>query len=207
MSESNAQWLRAGFAALRTSEPRPDPVAPETVWAAAHGDADLETTQALLDRMVHDPDLAEEWRIALADRQDNTERPSRRPWGPSPYIAAAVAIAAAVVVWVIPHRPTLEAINVDSGTPGTYRGDPDTPGWVVERDGGRLRWMAVEGARTYRVRVLTEDFQLVLETRTTSPEVELPAGARDGQLRWEIDAVRADGTVARRGSGDVVKSR
>lgn len=205
MSESDVQWLRAGFAAQRSAEPMADPVDPETIWAAAHGEADRETTEALIDRMVRDPDLAEEWRIAIAARdQAEVITPAASRWGASPFIAAAVAIAAAVVLWVIPRQPGPEVIEVDSGTPGTYRGDPDAPrAWTLEREGDRLRWESVEGARLYRVRVMTPDFRVILDTRTNAAEVQLPPDAVAGALRWEIDAVRADGSVARRGSGEI----
>lgn len=57
--------LRDAFATAVMSEGDGEPVPSETIWRALDGDLSPELSQELADRLAHDPDLRQEWRLAM----------------------------------------------------------------------------------------------------------------------------------------------
>lgn len=57
--------LREAFTDAELNDTAVEPVPSETIWQALDGDLSPERSEALADRLVHDPILRQEWRLAM----------------------------------------------------------------------------------------------------------------------------------------------
>lgn len=209
MSEpADAERLRRAFQALADGggEPSGEPVDDDAIWRAVTGEASLDERRAVLEEVARNPAAAESWRLALElEREigEAGERPStpvvpvgRRLWQSLSAVAATVALAAGVSMWLEPDPEVTPvyrdpaAATITSLTPET---EPQPRHDVV------LRWSDVGAGTRYTVRVLTEGLEPLLTLEElTLPEarlpadrmVELPPGTR---LLWQVEARTPDG--------------
>lgn len=202
---NTTDWLRKGFEGMRVDSEVGPPLDPETIWAAAHGELDAEQTAAIVDRMARDPDLAEEWRLARA------ETPASQPalssvvtpkrWRRFAYAASTLAAAAAVLLWV---RSRDDGLGPDGGTdPGVYRGSEAGDTFGFEPTEGGVEWDAIDGAATYRVRLLDSNFEVVFEEQTDQGSLAVPRNALERATRWELDALGSNGRSVAEHSGSL----
>jgi hypothetical protein len=98
--------------------------------------------------------------------------------------AAAVAVAAALVLWW--RLP---------GEPETLRGGPDRAVELIE-PAPPLRWQPVDGATRYRVEVFTADGHAVWTRELATTSVPWPADQRPGTYRWRVTALGTAGELA-----------
>jgi hypothetical protein len=193
-----ARWRTAFTTAPRRGEARVDP---GRIWSAVHGELPPEETAALAAEMAGDPGLAAEWSLAVKARDalaqvadDERRGPRRRVWAGA--ALASFAAAAAALLW---WRPAPDG-------PAVYRdGDRQTwghsPAEVTSLGEPVLRWTATDGARRYRVRLMTAALEVVEERETSEPALELPAAARERlapMFAWQVEAFAADGAMLSR---------
>lgn len=191
-----ARWRAAFTTAPRRGEARVDP---GRIWSAVHGELPPEETAALAAEMAGDPGLAAEWSLAVKARDalvepagDERRGPRRRAWAGA--VLASLAAAAVVLLW---WRPAPDG-------PAVYRdGDRQTwghsPAEVTNLGEPVLRWTAIEGARRYRVRLMTAWLEVVEERETSAPALDLPARERLAPVfAWQVEAFAADGAVLSR---------
>ncbi len=206
MSDRDLDRLRRAFASgdPPAEAPGPSP-SPEEVWRAAAGELDPARTRELAERLVDDPQLAREWRIALdlvreergAAAGDTV--PFRTRWRRPLLAAAASALIAlgTAAMWHLarPRAPVYRAAD----RPGieAVAGDRE----ALPRDVFVLRWSPIEGATAYRVTVSDARLELVHEQdgiRATSlhvPPEDLESVAAGERVLWQVTAVTDDGTT------------
>ena len=197
--ERLGQALESGAGQVGSGD---EPVPPGRIWDAVKGRLTPEEVAALVDRAARDPELAADWRLAVAVQR---ERQSEAADGVTAFprwrwrrvvLAAAAVLALVVAVPVV--RQHLGGREVQ------YRGES---GGVIQRleptwsaDGGLvLRWQCtLPGAR---FDVLVSDDALhtlaaaeALEgTSFTVPASKLHGLAPGAQIFWQVTAVTPDG--------------
>jgi hypothetical protein len=180
-------------AALRAHAATDESVDAGRIFDAVHGRLAPEERQAVVEELLRDPVAAESWRLAQELAPDEpSERPATRgvyTWVP---VAAAAMLALALGwqwmdPWRTPETPAYRSAEQRRIASALPEGAP------LPRSQAVLKWTAIEGAR-YRVRVLTEQLQLIEEVADVrSPEYALspdtlarfPSGAR---LFWQVEA-------------------
>lgn len=197
---SDVEWLRDAFAQRPRSEsPEQAPTA-EEIWDAVNAEADPADVEALVARAVEDPELAEEWRMAVHAKQamDATDQAPHEPENQSRawlWVVAAAAAAAVVFALTRPSPPAPEDTTpqVRGGPADNIWGiDPSEP--TVDRT---LKWNAVEGARGYRVQLFDERLGPLYESpELSSPQFEIPPEL-SGTLRWQVQALLESGETRR----------
>ena len=201
MSEQDdreTQWLRDAFAQRPATDDDEDAVEAERLWDAVGGALDGEQTAALADRIAADPRLAEEWRLAIAAREEmagsedvleSDVAPRSMGWG---WLVAAAA--AVVLVWaVVPSQtsPTEELLAPQ------VRGGDDAKEWGAASEGRVLRWDAVPGSIGYRVLLFGPDMTPLHETAPLEvPKAVVPESIR-GAVFWRIEVELQDRTTQR----------
>lgn len=205
MSDPSLDRLRRAFASLdaRSDEPGPSP-SPEAVWRAAAGELDPAATRELADRLVDDPELAREWRLALEliceQRGGAGDVVPAHPRWRRPLLAVAASaliVLGAAAVWrtTRPSAPVYRAVGAAPVV--AVAGDGET----LPRDAFVLRWSTVEGARRYRVSVSDAGLDLLHESdglRSTSlrvPPDDLDRVADGAHVLWQITAVTEEGAT------------
>lgn len=201
--------LRADFASTDArSDTSAEPIEPERIWAAVHGELAPEECVTIIDRLHKDPALALEWRLALALREGESKAASRAANGGRYWVIGALALAAASVLLIVLPRdgstPRSSGVEVDSGQ--TLREaeldaaiqselvEPSLPAAAFE-----LRWTAVPGALRYELQVTTQALDPVFTARDLSdnralvPASELELLAPGTELIWRVTAVMPDG--------------
>ena len=195
--QSNDDALKAAFQALgETSQSEISAADLDLIWRAVSGELPASERRDLVDRTATDPALAEAWRVARELRQaEGDARPaaSHTPpaWRRSWLAAAAVLLIGAAVAVVFRLSPSREE---------TFR---DADHYVVEalvqadaalpRNAFRLRWRPGPPESRYRVRVTTEDLQvLTAVSDLTVPELVvnpalLSTVAPGSRVLWQVD--------------------
>ncbi len=179
-----------------------EPVPPGRIWDAVEGRLAPEEVADLAERAARDPELAADWRLAVAVQRERqagtggrvTAFPRRRWRGL--VLAAAAALALVVAVPVIrQHLATREV---------QYRGEA---GEAIRRlesawtaDGGMvLRWACTLPGARFDVLVSDEHLHTLaaaeaLEgTSFTVPAPKLHGLAPGSQILWQVTAVTPDG--------------
>jgi len=142
-------------------------------------------------------------REAAKDSARPASRAVRRRHTPTWGLAAAAVVILAVAVTLLARRsvapPLPPPVDGPTATRGSLVEVLDPVGEVAEVPAA-LRWVAVAGARAYRVRVLEVDDVVVWEATVGAAETPLPettrSGLRRGVLyRWRIEALDARGRV------------
>lgn len=196
LNEREVEWLRDAFAERSPDADVEHPVAPERLWDAVGGELDGEQAAALVDRIAAEPALAEEWRLAVAARQemeradaDETVDDEPRSMGWGWLIAAAAAV---VLVWAV--MPEGAAPTEPSTTP-QIRGGADGAQWGATSEARTLRWEAVPDAIGYRVLVFGPDMTPLHETASSqAPEATVPESIR-GPAFWRVEVELRDRSV------------
>jgi hypothetical protein len=176
----------------------------DRIWLAVSGELPPEDRRELVDRMASNPASAEAWRVAhelwQASRAhtDVVIAPDRMMRWPSNWLLAAAtfAIATTIAVASLFNTPPADEFRASSGYIVSSLVQAETP---LPRDAFRLRWTpGPEGSR-YRVRVTTEDLQ-VLATAAELTVAELvvqPAAlarlSDGGSVFWQVDVMLPSG--------------
>ncbi len=197
--------LRHGFQSLaETATGEVSPADLAAVWSAVQGDLPPETRRALVDRLATEPALAEAWRIAHALEAPDASAPvapdapavfppSRRSW-PAPWLAAAAVVILGVSAVVL--VPRLRESAPVLRQPGVAEVESLLiPSAAIARDAFELRWTAGPPGSRYRVRVTTEDLQVLAEvTDLDAPVFRVPASTLAGVpagaiIFWQVDVM------------------
>ncbi len=195
--QSNDDTLKAAFQALgETSHGEISAADLDLIWRAVSGELPATERRELVDRTATDPALAEAWRVARELRQaagHTTPAAVHTPsvWRRSWLAAAAVLLIGAAVAIVFRMSPSRDE---------TFR---DADHYVVEplvqadatlpRNAFRLRWRPGPPESRYRVRVTTEDLQvLTAVSDLTVPELVvdpalLSSVAPGSRVLWQVD--------------------
>jgi hypothetical protein len=196
--------LRAAFQALgETSHGEISAADLHLIWRAVSGELPADERRELVDRTATEPALAEAWRVARELRlaagdpaPDAVRSPSR--WRSSWLAAAAVLLIGAAITVVFRLSP--------ASREETFR---DADHYVVEplvqdeatlpRNAFRLRWRPGPPDSRYRVRVTTEDMQVV----TTASDLMVPelvvdpallsSVAPGSRVLWQVDVTLPGG--------------
>ncbi|MEM8960049.1 MAG: hypothetical protein AAGD38_01100 [Acidobacteriota bacterium] len=193
----------------RTDSADEPPVPAETVWDAVTGKLPLAERRRLIDRMVRDPQLAEEWRLAMAVAGSATEvsgsidhdTPSRRTggkllsWPRRGGVLAGLAAAAMVMIAIL--------LPYDSSDTVVYRGDDVVAavdaGEPIDRNDAVLRWRGPEEAARYEVVVTSLLLDEIYRARElTGNEVRIPAEAFadvEDAILWQVIVYDEEGSV------------
>lgn len=203
----DADALRRAFA---HAPPRPsgDPVDADALWEAVQGEAGPEAVAALADRMSHDADLGEDWRLAqafaraaaedeaTADAREQDEGEPALP--PSGVVAAqpanhgdyrwwgAVAVVVAAAVLLVVAWPRGGPSPYEPGDDGQMRGGMGAIHAVqgegeVPRGEVVLEWSPVPEAVRYELVVSTPQLEPRLElTELELPRATVPARVLEG---------------------------
>jgi hypothetical protein len=189
--------LKAAFQALgEASHAAISAADVELIWRAVSEDLPADERRELVDRMSADPALAEAWRVARELRQASGGAApgavrARSAWPRSWLAAAAVLLIGASIAIVFRLSPSREE---------TFR---DADHYVVEplvqadatlpRNAFRLRWRPGPPESRYRVRVTTEDLQVL----TDVPDLPVPelvvdpallsSVAPGSRVLWQVD--------------------
>lgn len=198
--EPEVEWLRDAFAQRSAANAASPPVEPEEIWDAANGDAEAEQVSALASKVVDDPALAEEWRMAIhateamsaSDNAPHQEERSGRAWLWMIAAAAAVAVAVALARTSAPD---------DEAPSGQVRGGEAENVWGVDPTKAvserTLRWTPIDDARAYRVQLFDERLEPLHESaELTAPQFEIPPNIH-GPLRWQVHALLKSGRTER----------
>lgn len=195
--------LRRAFTAPGGIPPRPeDCPAPETLWAAIHGELPPGPLREVVDHIATCPACAEDWRLAVeveraaaraepAGQAADAAAPLLRPrrWGGlAPYLSAAAAIVLVVVGLELGRHPE----------PPVLRGQKPVvsrleEGQALSRSHCLLVWSGPEKA-TYDVEVHTLiGQQLALAHGLTAmqylvPEASLATIPPATRLEWQVTA-------------------
>lgn len=118
---------------------------------------------------------------ALMMRARDLVEPAKRSsgfgwrWATGSALAACMAILLVVLVRT-PKQPPAEAVRATVPPATSLRLVAPEEGAGVSREAVEFRWQAVEGALSYRVRLLTDDGSMVWETQTAETHISPPAG-------------------------------
>ena len=199
--ERLAEALTSGSCSASPAEP----VSAETIWRAMEGELPPAEVEALADRAARDPDLAAEWRLAVAakrlrDRSASTNVREFRPRLWRPWI---LSLAAAIMVLAV-GLPVL--LHHTASRQPAFRGLPPSPIERVAPDESAvssghlvLQWTcSIEGAR-YEVEVSDSSLRPVAKaTDLKEPRFQVPADALrnfapGAMILWRVWAVTQDG--------------
>jgi len=207
--------LREAFAA-GTGRPAPEACpAPGRLWEAAAGDLPADELRTVVDHLAECPDCSEEWRLALAVREETEERvrhpepaaaPSAR-WSALPRTVRQWAAAAAVAVIGLGLAGVWWSQQQGPDGPAVYRDAEDVAiesllpeGEPLSREEPVLHWSAGPEGSTYDVLVSTEDTaDFVAEaTGLAEPEYRLPDEALESlpsgaTIFWQVEATTPEG--------------
>jgi len=184
-------WLRSLWSHLAGSPASAgEPVDPQRIWQAARGELDPEATRVLLERASRDPDLAREWRLAMAvDAID---------WAPvTPPVGERVGEAArAALDWLLPEGPGAFGLRWQVagvlGAPKVRPGDRFQVhiGPVEDPEGRRIVVLAQRRTAWEVVFPVTAEEDLALtelpQSADGSRTLDLLAGEPAGRQRWAV---------------------
>lgn len=188
---------------------------PGRLWDGAAGELPADELRAVVDHLAGCPDCSEEWRLALAVREESEEqvlRPERAAapaagWGALPRTARRWAAAAAVAViglglagvwWSQQQVPDGPAVYRDAEEATIESLLPE--GERLSREDPVLRWSAGPEGSTYSVLVSTEDMagSVAEATGLSEPEYRLPDEALEAlpsgaTIFWQVEATTPEG--------------
>jgi hypothetical protein len=210
--DEETEALRRAFTAPGGIPPHPESCpAPETLWAAVHGELPPGALRDVVDHIASCPACAEDWRLAVeaereatpADHGDLSDRAlapvlrSRRWGGLTPYLSAAAAIVLVVIGLQLGRHPDQPLLRGQKPVVSLLK-----EGQALPRNHCLLVWSGPEKA-TYDVEVHTLiGQQLALAHGLTAtqylvPESSLAAIPPGTRLEWQVTAT-VPGEAARR---------
>lgn len=170
------------------------------------GELASDEAQALAGRLIDDPELGLQTRVAAAlmeaRREEEMSTPvrtresggSRWPW------AVGFAVAAAALVAVFVRPPTLDSTDDSGIRSGSFQAlEPTKPSASLPRDGFALEWTGGPTSAVYDLFVTTAELVPVYQARELSQARKVvPAAALDGfksgtKFLWRVVAVTRDG--------------
>jgi hypothetical protein len=201
MNDREIEDLRRAFTAPGGTPPRPeDCPAPETIWAAVHGELPPGPLREVVDHTATCPACAEDWRLAVVAEREaapaaevNVGRAAPPLLYPRRWIRLApLAAAAAAIVLLVVGLPLVH----HDGEP-TYRGQEKVvsqleKGEVLPRGNCLLVWKGPRGA-TYEVEVRTLTGTILTKGGIHTLHYQVPesklADIRPGtRLEWQVTA-------------------
>ena len=127
------------------------PVEPEQIWQAATAELPPVEVERLTDRILVDPELLQEWRIARelrAELAPGAAQPRRRRSAPILALAAALVLAAAVGVLWRASGPVGPPVSVVRGSEQQLASQVPE-GAALPRGGFLLRWAPAPPGSSY----------------------------------------------------------
>ncbi len=165
---------------------------PETLGALARGEYAGNDREALLDRVLADPDQAAEFHF-LHDVGRRRELPRRSWWAGS----RGLALAAGGLFAIFAGTQLIRAVPDDplrSGARITLH-EPSADARIPPGDSITFTWSPVAGAVEYEVNVAAADGTELL--RAARPDTSFRGTVPAGADTWWVSARRADGTTER----------
>lgn|GEM_PF-1901828 len=203
------EWLRIGLrAADQQGRARKDAPDPELLWRAYQGELPAAQAVDVIDAAAREPGGHEELAllVALHDELGATGTPKEAPTSRG-WMIAAVAIAAALLVWVL--RPADPSTEVELGDAEYRSGQPDILRSLVPSDAALpadafdLRWEGLSGECTYRLRASTAELEVLFDRGgLDEPAVRIPATAladapSGAIILWQAEVRCEDGRTGR----------
>lgn len=195
MMPADDATLRALYARLisrRAGQPDAPPVPVETIHALAAGTHTGSDREALLDTVLADPAMREEFRF-FRDVQREGPRASgfrlARWVGP---LALAASVIVVVTLGTRVRNGDREPLRGGDAAPAIVSPGATAPAGLV-----RFTWHPVPGAETYVLEVSRDDGGAVVRTTTTDTTVLAALTASPDTLRWWLTVHRDDGRVER----------
>lgn len=184
----------------------PDQVDPALIWDAAQGDLPPDQVASLADRAAADPELAADWRLAVAFSCERKQAGGGRilaflPRGRrmrAALLAAAAVIALAVILPAVRHRLGPTQISYRGAVSGpitageaTLPEEPDDP--LV------LRWSCTVETVSFQI-VLSDENLVILGNTTGLTEARFSVQAKTlkklppgSVILWQVFALTPDG--------------
>jgi hypothetical protein len=185
----------------------PDCPNDDTIWKAAHGEADAGTTASVLDHVASCAACTESWHMArtITAEAGVRKRAVVLPFHRRPAIWTLGAVAAGIVLVALFFPTILDRRGIDPGDEFRVVGsvtvesllDEGTP---VPRDGVILRWGGAPEGTLYTVEVADGNLEVLARSRSLEQaEYRVPAEALAGlpagvTVYWRVEAVLPDST-------------
>jgi hypothetical protein len=176
----------------------------DQIWLAVSGELPAGDRRGLVDRMASDAACAEAWRAAHELWQASQAHagvmvaPDRMGRWPSRWLLAAATFLIATSIGVVSllDKPPADEFRASPGYIVSSLVQAETP---LPRDGFRLQWTpGPEGAR-YRIRVTTEDLQVLATASdlTVAEFIVQPTAlarlSNGSSVFWQVDVLLATG--------------
>jgi len=192
--------LRRAFTAPGGAAPRPeDCPAPETIWAAVHGELPPGELRDVVDHTVACPACAEDWRLAVevereAASTEDVGRAAAPLLGSRRWVRLApLAAAAAAIVLLVVGLPLTQHRSEPTLREGPTVVSRLEDGQALPRTHCRLAWSGPAGA-TYEVEVHTligkslDTARGLTATEYLVPEAKLAGVPSGTRLEWQVTA-------------------
>jgi len=209
VDRAEVERLREAFAA-GSGRPAPEACpAPGRLWEAAAGELPADELRTVIDHLAECPDCSEEWRLALAVREETEDRVHRpelvasswgrraRQWAAAAAVAV-IGLGLAGVWWSQQQGPDGPAVYRDAEDVAIESLLPE--GEPLSREEPVLHWSAGPEGSTYDVLVSTEDMagSVAEATGLTEPEYRLPGEALESlpsgaTIFWQVEATTPEG--------------
>jgi hypothetical protein len=194
--KANDAALREAYRRLeeRTRAVAGAEIPPETLAALAHGEIPEPEQSRLLDAVLSDPALLQEYELLRALAEDRPRRPTMPRW----FLLAAslLVLVGAGLLWraVVPTRPDL----VRGSATDVVLVLPEAEALVSA--GSRLVWRPVPGSLGYRAELVHADGRVAFETETSDTVLVLPSSispAAEESVSWVVSARMPGGNYLR----------
>ncbi len=191
VSEEQVRQIYAGVMTARAGRRRTACPSPEAILALARREGTEEARLATLDHVMSCTDCRAELdllrSIELAGAQTGAAaRPGRR-WVAPLALAASVLLAVAVGRWVLPGVPEDEVVRSGAEDRVMLLAPPPeaTTGAPI-----LFAWHPLAGASRYRVEVMNQSGEVVLEAETADTAILLQSAAdlEPGDYQWWVGA-------------------
>lgn len=199
--ERLAEALTSGRSAANPAAP----VSAEAIWRAMEGELPPAEVEALADRAARDPDLAVEWRLAVAAKRlrDRSASTNVREFRPRSWRPWMLSLAAAIMVMAVGLPVLLHQVGPQQPR---FRGLPASPIERVAPGEGApasghlvLQWRCSVEAARYGVVVSDASLKALAraedlhEPRFVVPADALKDLAPGATILWRVWAVTPDG--------------
>jgi hypothetical protein len=190
--DTTLRGLYARLLARRAAQPGSASVPVETIHALAAGTHQGSDREALLDTVLADPRMRDEFRFFRDVLREGPRASGFRlaRWGRPQALAASVVIVVTLGTRLL--QPDVEPLRGGDSSMSVVG-----PGASVAAGEVRFTWHPVQGAETYDLEVAREDGTALMRTTTTDTTVVATLTASPDSLRWWLTVRRDDGRVER----------